>query len=73
MPSQEDDERWLENGWQWLEGHADHDPLPPNYHALEQEWLKRLRWYEEAYRLVNEPVVRRERVIHRQQVALELG
>ena len=56
MTSQQDDEQWLHKGWQWLEGHADHDPLPEQYVWLEEEWLRRLRWYEEAYRLVNEPI-----------------
>lgn len=63
MTIQQDDEHWLEQGWQWLEGHADHDPLPENYHWLEQEWLKRLRWYEEAYRLVTMDVGRPQRVV----------
>ena len=54
--TQADDERFLRKGWDWLEGHADHDPLPENYHALEEAWLKRLRQYEEAYRLVHEPI-----------------
>lgn len=58
MPSQADDEKFLHKGWDWLEGHADHDPLPENYHALEEEWLRRLRQYEEAYRLVTTPIHR---------------
>ena len=58
MPSRLDDEQWLHKGWDWLEGHADHDPLPEQYVWLEEEWLKRLRQYEEAYRLVNEPIRR---------------
>lgn len=73
MASQQDDEQWLHKGWDWLEGHADHDPLPEQYVWLEEEWLKRLRWYEEAYRFVNEPIRRAARTIQPRQVTMDVG
>lgn len=43
----ETDVLWLENGWTWL----NENPTHPRHHDFEEEWLRRLRLYEEAYRL----------------------
>lgn len=48
MRSEAEDVAWLEKGWQWLNANEGH----PKHAAFEAQWMKRLAWYEQAYRLV---------------------
>lgn len=38
---------WLENGWNWLVANPSH----PRHRIFEDEWIRRLRMYEEAWRM----------------------
>lgn len=45
----DEDERWLSRGWDWLAVHED----DPRHAAMEATWLRRLKAYEQAYRLAH--------------------